>query len=325
MITIAELNHEVVVLFRQHLLPLSNTLTEMLNKHYSHQTERRGCGYTQSTRLLAEFINQPRNTEDNKDHCIFDDYKINQLKSKFPMLKQYGLALEDWRNLDISSQVIHFLKEHQNTTDPIIDQLRQEIKFQHDLRHISEQAKLEESHLICQLIADIILPIENLTDQYVELVNSQAKPKVGSCPMAEDFFLQIAHHRILRQGSINIFVDHQQRPILLEKMNMGDNHSCISLVPVLINGVRLPAGSLFSLDYDLEQIADKRPNKQVRGYIIPVEAVTFWFLRITTLAISPENRPRAFTTHFKQQVDNHLFSPETTKLSQLVDIANEQI
>ena len=72
-------------------------------------------------------------------------------------------------NLDISSQVIHFLKEHQNTTDPIIDQLRQEIKFQHDLRHISEQAKLEESHLICQLIADIILPIENLTDQFVEL------------------------------------------------------------------------------------------------------------------------------------------------------------
>ena len=85
----------------------------MLNEHYTHQTERRGCGYTQSTRLLAEFINQPRNTEDNKDHCIFDDYKINQLKSKFPMLKQYGLALEDWRNLDISSQVIHFLKEHQ--------------------------------------------------------------------------------------------------------------------------------------------------------------------------------------------------------------------
>ena len=46
MITIAELNHEVVALFQQHLLLLSNTLTEMLNEHYSHQTERRGCGYT---------------------------------------------------------------------------------------------------------------------------------------------------------------------------------------------------------------------------------------------------------------------------------------
>lgn len=46
MITMAELNHEVVALFQQHLLPLSNTLTEMLNEHYSHQTERRGCGYT---------------------------------------------------------------------------------------------------------------------------------------------------------------------------------------------------------------------------------------------------------------------------------------
>ena len=46
MITMAELNHEVVALFQQHLLLLSNTLTEMLNEHYSHQTERRGCGYT---------------------------------------------------------------------------------------------------------------------------------------------------------------------------------------------------------------------------------------------------------------------------------------
>ena len=35
---------EVVQLFRERAQPLSVKLTEMLNEHYSHQTERRGCG-----------------------------------------------------------------------------------------------------------------------------------------------------------------------------------------------------------------------------------------------------------------------------------------
>ncbi|MHA3053962.1 hypothetical protein E0H77_04960 [Acinetobacter sp. ANC 4633] len=320
-----ENDHEVVRLFQQKNMPLSEKLTDMLNEHYSHQTERRGCGYTQATRLLAEFINQPRDAEDNKDHRIFADYKISQLKNKFPALKEYSLELEDWRNLDELPQVKDFLEKNQENENPAIEQLRQAVKFQYDLRHIHEAALLEESRLICQLIADIVLPKSNHNDEYVKLMSLSEKPKVGSCPMAEDFFLQIAHHRILRQGAINIFVDQYNHPILLEKMNMGDNHSCINLVPILMNGVRLPAGSLFSLDYEIEQIIHKKVNRQIRGYIIPVEAVKFWFLRFTTLAISPENRQRTFTTHFKQQIDNNLFSPETTRLSQLFDIANEQI
>ncbi|WP_111892970.1 phytochelatin synthase family protein [Acinetobacter sp. MB5] len=320
-----EQDHEVVTLFKEKLIPLSGKLTEMLNEHFSHQSERRGCGYTQATRLLAEFINEPRESEDNKDYRIFSDYKVSNLKAKFPILKQQGLELDDWRNLDESPEVKNYLNTHHADGNAATNLLFQETQFQQNLRQIHENAVLEESKLICRLIADIVLPKNNQQHEYVELTCSQDKPKVGSCPMAEDFFLQIAHHRILRQGSINIFVDHNNCPILLEKMNMGDNHSCISLAPVLMNGVCLPAGSLFSLDYDLEQIENKRPNQKVRGHVIPVDAVKFWFLRLTTLAVSPENRQRTFTTHFKQQIDNNLFSPETTRLSQLVDIANEQI
>jgi len=40
-------DHEVVMIFKKYLFPLSAKLTEMLNEHFSHQTERRGCGYTQ--------------------------------------------------------------------------------------------------------------------------------------------------------------------------------------------------------------------------------------------------------------------------------------
>ena len=60
--------------------------------------------------------------------------------------------------------------------------------------------------------------------------------------------------------------------------------------------------------------------------MIPYSEINgFWFLRLTTLAISPENRARAFTTHYQQQVENGLFSPGTTRLQQLVDVATVQI
>ena len=107
---------------------------------------------------------------------------------------------------------------------------------------------------------------------------------------------------------------------------MGDNHSCINLQPLLMNGIRIPIGSLFSVDYDIEQIANKVPNQEFKGYIIPYKEIQgFWFLRLTTLAISPENRQRAFTTHFEQQVNNGLFSPDTTLIKQLNDVAKSQL
>lgn len=176
------------------------------------------------------------------------------------------------------------------------------------------------------MIEDIILPKTSQETGLVEIDTLQDKPKVGSCPMAENFFLKIAHHRILREGEINIFVDHARKPLFMEKLNMGDNHSCISLRPVLMNGVRIPAGSLFSVDYHRDAIQNKTPNKQYKGYVMPYDVLPgFWFLRLTTLAISPENRKRAFTTHFSQQVENGLYSPGTTQLQQLIDVAQSQI
>lgn len=41
-----------------HGIPLNATLVEMLGEHFSHRTERRGCGYTQATRHLAVLVNQ---------------------------------------------------------------------------------------------------------------------------------------------------------------------------------------------------------------------------------------------------------------------------
>ncbi len=60
---------------------------------------------------------------------------------------------------------------------------------------------------------------------------------------------------------------------------MGDDHSCISLQPLLMNGVRLPAGALFSVDYDAEMPEQYPSCPDFKGHIIPYRAARgFWFL-----------------------------------------------
>lgn len=316
--------HEVVRLFQEHAYPLSEKLTEMLNEHYSHQTERRGCGYTQATRVLAEYINVPRASYEFQDLKLFDQYDTHGLRKILDQSRAYHLDLSGWRNLDLN-QNIQQLNQSEQATD-FYDVLQKELNLQQSLRQIKQHANLEESQLICALIEDVILPKSAIENQIVEVHALADKPKVGSCPMAENFFLKIAHRRVLRSGEINIFVDEQGQPLFMEKLNMGDNHSCISLKPVLMNGVRIPAGSLFSVNYDAEQIVEKRENREFKGFVIPYQAISgWWFLRLTTLAVSPQNRKRAFSTHFQQQVDNGLYSPGTTELQQLIDVAIEQL
>lgn len=316
--------HEVVRLFQEHAYPLSEKLTEMLNEHYSHQTERRGCGYTQATRVLAEYINVPRASHEFQDLKLFDQYDTHGLRKILDQSRTYHLDLSGWRNLDLN-QNIQQLNQSEQATD-FCDVLQKELNLQQSLRQIQQHAKLEESQLICALIEDVILPKSAMENQIVGVHALADKPKVGSCPMAENFFLKIAHRRVLRSGEINIFVDEQGQPLFMEKLNMGDNHSCISLKPVLMNGVRIPVGSLFSVNYDAEQIVEKRENREFKGFVIPYQAISgWWFLRLTTLAVSPHNRKRAFSTHFQQQVDNGLYSPGTTELQQLIDVAIAQL
>jgi hypothetical protein len=318
--------HEILQLFARRLHPLSAKLTDMLNEHFLHQTERRGCGYTQATRVMAEFINEARDHNDFDDLRLFADYSVSGLKTVVQQAAAHHLELPcGWRNLDQNPQVSALLAQHPNPRDAYESYLKQEVAFQHTLRAMASEVELEESKLLCELIEDIVLPKDAAALGLSSVKTLLEKPKVGSCPMAEKFFLEIAHRKLLRLGEINIFVDQHNQPLMLEKMNMGDNHSCINLVPLMMNGVRIPPGCLFSTSYDIDTL-EKRPNRQLKGWVIPIDQCEgFRFLRLTTLAVSPKNRARAFSTHFQQQVKNGLFSPESVMMSQLVTVAQEQV
>jgi hypothetical protein len=181
----------------------------------------------------------------------------------------------------------------------------------------------EESRLMAALINDLVLPAPPVMG-FDELPSFAGELKVVTCPLAEKYFLEISDGFVRRKGRVNVLTSDAGEPLLVEKLNLGDNHSCISVADVTLNGVRLPPGCL--LGVARPEGVDIMANAKLPGCVIPVRrCVGFRFLRLTTLAVSPQNRRRAFTTHFQSQVDAGLFAPGETTIEQLRRVAEDQL
>jgi hypothetical protein len=270
-----EATHELVLAFAEHGLALNAKLVEMLNEHYTHRTERRGCGYAQASRHLATLVNLTPEQRRDAQSMLF-------------CRQTQGQAAPE----DVSSRVLGLLAR-------------------------------EESRLLCAIIADLVWsPLAPSAEPSLPLPPD--KLEIGTCSLAEKFFLEIANNHQRRGGRINILVTQEDQPVLVEKEGLGDSHSCISVSELQLNGVRLPPGSLFGVQY--EAGATLRPNRQWPGNVIAIERCTgFRFLRLTTLAVSPNNRLRAFSTQFEAQVNAGFFSPGSATIAQVKQIASEQI
>jgi hypothetical protein len=267
--------HELVTVFAELGLPLNATLKEMLGEHFSHRTERRGCGYTQSSRHLAVLVNRPPGSSQNPASQIFPGGVPSPLD------------------------------------------------FLQKLNEVGERLEREESRVLLALIRDLVLPAP-LSNPTHELPPFFGEIKVGSCPLAEKYFLELTDGFVRRKGRINIFVSDSGQPLVIEKLNLGDNHSCINVTEVVLNGVRLPPGCLFGVERAEE--LELKPNQKLPGSIIPVQRCAgFRFLRLTTLAISPAHRRRAFTAHFQSQLDAGLFAPGEATIDQLRRVAEAQL
>lgn len=288
--------HELPAAFRAHGLELSATLVEMLNEHFSHRTERRGSGYTQATRVLAQLAN--RATPE----------RAATIEQIFPSETAQAAP----------SGVISLAAEAAPALPPIGAEA-----LVHALHALRSSLQLEESALLIGLIEDLVVPARQAAG-VSELVVSHDEIKVGTCPLAEKYFLEIAHGFVRRKGRVNVFVSESGEPLLVEKLKLGDSHSCISVAELMLNGVRVPAGCLFGVKYEGE--LEGRANRKLPGVIVPVSrAAGFKLLRLTTLAVSPAHRERAFSAHFRSQVDAGLFAPRETTIAELRRIAEEQL
>lgn len=177
------------------------------------------------------------------------------------------------------------------------------------------------------LLAELILSIAERTGvgRFVTAPAPEKLP-IGTCPLAEEYFLEIAYGRIRRGGRIHLYLDDDGLPLLIEKCQLGEKHSSISLAPLVINDVAIPVGSLIGIDRP-EIDAEAYPTtRSGRGLALPKRVLRqVCFLRFTTLAVSPVARARAFSSHFEQQVRGGLFSPRDTTMAQMIAFVGSEL
>jgi hypothetical protein len=191
------------------------------------------------------------------------------------------------------------------------------------LASLLDRLEREESQILARIIFDLAFP-RPVDGECIELGAWPEDLKIGTCPLAEKYFLELADAFVRRKGLANVLVSSRGQPVLIEKLNLGDDHSCISVAPVVLNGVRLPPGSLLGVRY--EALGTRRKNKTLPGEVIAIDSCSgFRFLRLSTLAVSPWHRARAFTTHFQAQVVAGLFAPHEATIEQLRRLAESQL
>lgn len=304
--------HEIVEGFRAEGLRLRRTLEEMLDEHAAHRTERRGCGYTQATRFLATYINQPGAPSDPSDLDVFEDWPTRDTGFAAVALLGAGWP-HGWRRADERADA------HRAGAAQYMQLLEALSGLRARIRAIGATFAFPESRLLAGLLAQLLARDGSTCHQ---LPPMPVKPQIGSCSQAEEFFLELAHGRVRRGGSVNVFADAAGTPLLIEKMNLGESHSAIVLEPVCLNGIDLPPGSLCALAHAPD--APKRASPH--GHRLPLAGIAeARFLRLTTLAVEPSERRRAFSAQLAAQVRGRMLSPETTTLAELRAFARGEV
>lgn len=306
-------DHELVRALEAVGLEPRRSLRDMLDEHPSHRTLRRGCGYTQATRFLADHINRPRDPVEPTDLGIFANWPLTRVRQLAVAVIAAGWPL-GWRRLERcpesllasvhDSGPVHALRE----LDSRLASLEAELSF-------------EESRLFLHLLRQVLSA--DPRPAAAALPYMPEKPEIGSCSQAEEFFLEIAHGRIRRGGRVNVFVDARSRPLLVEKINLGESHSAIAVADVTVCGVTLPPGSLFALRY---RASEAEQNRSAAGTVLPVSMIEqARFLRLTTLAVPPQDRRRAFSAQMDAQLQSDYLSPGSTTIQDLCRFAHTML
>ncbi|HYC83358.1 MAG TPA: hypothetical protein VEB60_02340, partial [Candidatus Paceibacterota bacterium] len=200
-----ETRREMLEAFKNAGYPLDWTLEAMLSESRPEdQGNRKGSGFTQASRRVAEFVRRSRS---DRDLQILGDEVRWRLEEKAYEASKDGdeLVPVDLRKyLDVEA-----------------------------LRSAEGLIRAEECRLLAQMIIDVLNPGESrLTD----LRAAEAKLPIGTCTTAERYFLDHFSGANSYDSTMNLIVDEKDRPLMVEKLGAGENHSAITLQEVVING-----------------------------------------------------------------------------------------
>ena len=249
----------VISYFEANGSPLAEHMRSMLLDEPKHHGERRGCGFSQSTRVLAQAL-----------HREAVRYGRNNALVEGPL--PLPEAVRGWAASETGVWSIWL-----------------------------------------GMFAELI---ERNGTQGYAVATMQNEHKVGSCSMAEKYFLELAHGLMPRRGGVRIFCE-GDIPVVIEKVGMGDPGSAISIAPICVESVTVPPGALLAVEHALPSDDLEQLGKKVAVYALgDIQARV---LRLTTLVAEPEERALVFGPQLQHQFHNNFVSPMETRLSHLID------
>ena len=297
-------HREILDVFSGMGLSLDSRITEMLEETKEHQGGRRGSGFTQVSRVLAtDFVNSPRS---DRDIGLFDHSVRQNIQKEFD---------NEFRSLSKEQQEDYVEPSYASRLG------RQK------LEELPGQMQNEESRMIAQMMVDVIYP--HVPDESaISLPPATGEMHIGTCTTAEAYYFDYINKggKVLTysRANMNIIVDGNGEPIMLEKIGLGESHSALTLAPTEMNGVRLPAGSLVGVQYPSE-IGDVAKGDSEGKFIKLEDCSGFKFLRLSTLAVDPAIRERAFGSHIEFQRNSLMEGADTVRIEDFSDKAKQRL
>ncbi len=293
-------NREVSDAFKEAGMPLDWKLVGMLEESQEHQGGRRGSGFTQASRYMADIVRSERSSKDFK---IFDNSFRDEIEDGFfKNGNQDKLKTVDFRDY--------------------VDKNK--------LKEISSKIKGPGSKILLGMISDIFNS-NNIDTNLSHLPSSKEKMEIGTCTTAENYFFDYMRGNTMygdnfenKRAKMNIFKDEKGEPLFMEKIGLGENHSAISLKDFYLNGIKIPAGSLVALQYD--KPSEGKLTSSGNGNILDskiLQAVEF--LRFTTLVVNPKDREQTFGEHLKWQKEQDIKGAEDLTLNEVIDKCKKEV
>lgn len=312
---------------------------------------RRGSGYMQASRFMADVLREPCEQRARK---LFDEKAYTELKQlslandetfralptedrrtlihawktqgeaarQLDTIRDQGELLKEKRGATLprggwtehdERELARVLAEHelaeraydqaQYATEGLYDQL-----FPNGLPEAYKRPKVDPSRvdaalssltsegdvLMGRMMRDALIPHRGGR----ALPSAAEKSRTGTCTSAELYFLEVfdAGHGY---HAPTILHDENDEPLMILKRS--GEQSAMTLREVVVDGVRLPPGSLVALTSHRSWSSIHRTT-DIKG----VE-----FLRLTTLAVSPAERARTFGMAMSFQRENMFFEPDT--------------
>ncbi len=269
----AIIHKEFVSAFKETGIPLNDKLAHMLHEPDDMQGGRPGSGFTNLFRELSNYVNNDL----NNPLKLFDT-----------------IAIEDILDLQPGVRL---------STEQKIQALGLEEKF----KHIQEKLIHPSHHIALSMMHDILLGTEKNLPQLNIETNQDELNKIGTCTTAERYFFEWGGLRELKDfqgsygGTMTVITTDQGVPCMIRKNGMGEQGSCLTLTPLVMGKVEIPAGSFVQAIPNENTHGTPTNNDLFPEVIASNDFDGFRFLRLSTLALKPNDRMAAFGNHYFQQ------------------------